>query len=91
VCGVILARKQAMLETLGDPQNEIAKMDSELRQLIEIARVEAEFAFQELQHCDRVQTDAARCHIEKLVIQLEEFLKRTKFRDDPAGPPGRRH
>ena len=64
-------------------------MDEELRELIEIARIDAEFALLEVAS-GRSDLEAVRRHIEGVVVRLDEFLRRTHWSND-AGPRDRRN
>ena len=63
-------------------------MDEELREMIEIARVEAEFALLEIKIHGAVHAKEAQRHLEALIVKLDEFLKRTHWSDktSPRGP-----
>ena len=61
-------------------------MDEELREMIEIARVEAEFALLEIQtHGSAVHAKEVQRHIEALIVKLDEFLVKTHWSN---GAPG---
>ena len=49
-------------------------MDEDLRKLIEIARVDAKYALQELRYFGRARLDIAEAHIANLVACLDEIL-----------------
>ena len=65
-------------------------MDEELREMIELARVEAEFALLEIQIHGAVHAKEAQRHMEALIVKLDEFLKRTHWSND-APPRGHRN
>jgi hypothetical protein len=54
-------------------------MDEELRDIIEIARVEAEFALLEIQFHGGVNAEQAQRHMEALIVRLDEFLRKTHW------------
>ncbi len=61
-------------------------MDEELREMIEIARVEAEFALLEIKIHGAVHAKEAQRHMEALIVKLDEFLLKTHW--SKVAPPG---
>jgi hypothetical protein len=64
-------------------------MDEELREMIEIARVEAEFALLEIQIHGAVHAKEAQRHMEALIVKLDEFLAKTHWSN--GAPRGHRN
>jgi hypothetical protein len=60
-------------------------IDEELREMIEIARVEAEFALLEIRIFGTAHAREAQRHMEALIVKLDEFLKQTHWSLD--APP----
>jgi transcription elongation GreA/GreB family factor len=63
-------------------RNESAEMDEELREIIEIARIEAEFALLEIKLYGAANAKEAQRHMEALIVRLDEFLKRTHWSNE---------
>ena len=59
-------------------------MDEELREMIELARVEAEFALLEIRIHGAVNAKDALRHMEALIAKLDEFLTMTHWANRAA-------
>ena len=64
--------------------NEPPTMDEELREMIELARVEAEFALLEIQNYGAVHAEQAQRHMEALIVKLDDFLRRTHWSNEAS-------
>jgi hypothetical protein len=65
-------------------------VDEDLRKLIEIARVDAEYALLELRHHGLAHIDVAETHIANLAASLDEILLKAD-RAIARTPPLTRH
>ena len=54
-------------------------MDEELREIIEIARVEAEFALLEIQFHSTKNSEQIKTHLKALIVRLDDFLSKTHW------------
>jgi hypothetical protein len=86
---VVRARQVCGGQRAAKVWNELAGMDEELRQMIENARVEAEFALLEIKIHGAAHAAEALRHMEALIIKLDEFLEKTHWSTGAAR--GRRH
>ena len=59
-------------------------MDEELREMIELARVEAEFALLEIQIHGAVHAKQAQRHMEALIFKLDDFLRKTHWSSEAS-------
>ncbi len=67
-----------------------AKYGREMRELIELAHVDAEFALLEIELHGAAHAEEAQHHLEGLIVRLDEFLKKTHW-SNGTHPQGRRN